>query len=170
MEKYNSLKNTILTVLGLLAVALALIGIILPVLPTTPFLLLAAGLFVRSSKRMHDWLMRNRILGPYLHTYLACRAVSRRTRKHALIFLWTSLSLSMLWIDKPIVRIILPIVGLVVTVHLLKLKTIDDDRAYGSKSYGNRSYESGSFGNRPAEISNSADPCPDTGEVMEIGG
>ena len=165
MEKYNSLKNTILTVLGLLAVALALIGIILPVLPTTPFLLLAAGLFVRSSKRMHDWLMRNRTLGPYLHTYLACRAVSRRTRKHALIFLWTSLSLSMLWIDKPIVRIILPIVGLAVTVHLLKLKTIDDDKAFG-----NRSYESGSYGNRPAEISDSADPCQGTGEVMETGG
>ena len=155
MEKYKSLKNTILTVLGLLAVALALIGIFLPVLPTTPFLLLAAGLFVRSSKRMHDWLMHNRILGPYLHTYLACRAVTRRTRTHALVFLWASLLLSMLWIDKPIVRIILPIVGLAVTVHLMKLKTIDDQQAKRYRSEANQ---------------NGADSCTDTGEVMEIGG
>jgi len=175
MKNHKSLKNTILTALGLLAVVLALIGIFLPVLPTTPFLLLASGLFVRSSKRMHDWLMHNRILGPYLHTYLSCRAVTRRTRRHALVFLWTSLSLSMLWIDKPIVRLVLPIIGLAVSLHLLMLKTIDDEKAYGNKSYKSGSYESGSYesgsyGNRPAEIPDGANPCQDTVEVMESGG
>jgi len=154
MENRKSLKNTILTLFGLLAVVLGLIGIFLPVLPTTPFLLLASALFVRSSQRMHSWLMHNRILGPYLHTYLECGAVTRRTRAHALVFLWTSLSLSMLWINKPIVHIILPIVGMAVTVHLMKLKTIDDKKATGHLS---------------AKNPERADRCPDTGEVMESG-
>lgn len=55
--------------LGIITVALAVLGIFLPFLPTTPFLLLAAFLFARSSRRLHDWLLSHRHLGPYIHAW-----------------------------------------------------------------------------------------------------
>lgn len=63
------MKTTLYVASGLLMVGLGTAGIFLPLLPTTPFLLLATYLFARSSKRMHDWLLTHRYLGPYIHAF-----------------------------------------------------------------------------------------------------
>lgn len=62
-------KRTMFIALGVLAVALGTAGIVLPLVPTTPFLLLAAYLFARSSRRWHDWLLNQRHLAPYIHAW-----------------------------------------------------------------------------------------------------
>jgi len=67
-------------VLGCLALTLGAIGIVLPLLPTVPFLLLAAFCFARSSTRMHDWLMRHRIFGPPIRDWQRAGAIGRRAK------------------------------------------------------------------------------------------
>lgn len=63
------MKRSILVTLGLVAVGLGVLGIFLPLLPTTPFLLLAAYLFAKGSDRWHRWLLNHRHLGPYIHAF-----------------------------------------------------------------------------------------------------
>ncbi len=71
--------------LGFFFVGLAALGVALPLLPTTPFLLLAAGCFARSSERWHAWLRDSRLFGPLLLDWEQRRCVSRRTRGVALL-------------------------------------------------------------------------------------
>lgn len=103
---------------------LGVLGIILPVLPTTPFLLLAAMCFLNSSPALHRRLLTNRFLGPYIHNYMKYRAVTFRSKISAMVLLWLFLILSIVLIDSLAVRIILPLIGTAVSVHLLTLKTI----------------------------------------------
>lgn len=67
-------------VIGVLALALGALGIFLPLLPTTPFILLAAYAFARSSKPVHDWLLRHRIFGPLIENWRRYGAISRRAK------------------------------------------------------------------------------------------
>ncbi|VAW85278.1 hypothetical protein MNBD_GAMMA18-1735 [hydrothermal vent metagenome] len=70
--------------LGLLFLALALLGVLLPGLPTTPFLLLAAGCFSKSSSRLYNWLLNNRLFGPMIRDWQTHRSISRRVRNIAI--------------------------------------------------------------------------------------
>ncbi len=120
----KTIHKHLLTILGSLSLALGMIGLVLPILPTTPFLLLAAYCWLRSSKRLYDWLMGHKVFGPYLYHYMTHRAVMKRTKVAALILLWASLLVSMLAVDNRHVQILLPVVGLAVTAHVLSLKTL----------------------------------------------
>ena len=89
--------------LGLSAVALAGLGAALPLLPTTPFVLLAAFAFARSSERLHDWLLRHRVFGPLIHNWRAHGAISRRAKIFGLLSIAAVLGVSLatgtpLWI------------------------------------------------------------------------
>jgi uncharacterized membrane protein YbaN (DUF454 family) len=119
-----SLKKYLFIGLGSLALALGTVGIIVPVLPTTPFLLIALFCYLRSSKRLYAWLMHHRLFGSYLYNYVTFRAVPRKTKIGALIFLWAGLIASILLVDLLYVRLILGAVGIVVSIHLLLLKSI----------------------------------------------
>ena len=77
-------KRLVYRVLGLLFLATALVGVVLPLLPTTPFVLLAAGCFARSSERWHRWLLSNRLFGPMIRDWDTRRCVSWRTKLVAL--------------------------------------------------------------------------------------
>lgn len=115
----------ILIVIGSISVGLGVLGIFLPMLPTTPFLLLASFCFMRSSPRIHFWLINHRVLGEYLYFYTKHRAIMKRTRLTALASLWATLLLSALIIDKLQVRLIMLAFGAAVSVHLMKLRTVD---------------------------------------------
>lgn len=120
----NSVKKYLLLFIGTLSLGLGIIGILLPVLPTTPFLLLSSFCYLRSSKRLYNWLIYHRIFGAYLYNYLTYKAVTKRTKVVALIFLWWGLTVSMLLINLLYVRLLLVFIGIAVSIHLLLLKTI----------------------------------------------
>ena len=84
----------VLLVCGWIALGLAVVGIVLPVLPTVPFVLLAAACFLRGSERWHTWLVSHPVFGPHISDYLAGRASRPRTKVVALITLWASVLLS----------------------------------------------------------------------------
>ncbi len=114
-------------VAGSTALTLGAVGIVLPLLPTTPFLLLAAFCYTRSSKRLHSWLLNHRIFGFYIHSYITHKAVDRRTKFFTILILWGTMGLSMLIVQRLYVTFILIAIGLAVTTHLLRLKTLDKE-------------------------------------------
>jgi len=79
---------------GLVCVGIGAVGIFVPVLPTTPFLLLAAACFVRSSPRLHGWLLRHRRLGPYVTGFVDGGGMPRRAKRTSLAVLWVTVTLS----------------------------------------------------------------------------
>jgi uncharacterized membrane protein YbaN (DUF454 family) len=109
---------------GTVALTLAEIGIFLPLLPTTPFLLLASACYVRGSERLHRWLMRNKALGPYLTGLHNGSGIPLRAKIIALIFLWTSLAVSAWFVPYFWVRLFLLVPGVGVTIYLLRSKTL----------------------------------------------
>lgn len=88
------IRKYLLIIAGSLSLALGIAGIFVPVLPTTPFLLLASFCYLRSSQRMYHWLMNHKILGPYIYNYVTYRAVKRNVKIGSLALLWLTLALS----------------------------------------------------------------------------
>jgi uncharacterized membrane protein YbaN (DUF454 family) len=120
----NQITRTVLTALGVLCVVLALIGIFVPVLPTTPFLLLAAGLFARSSQRFYDWLLNNRLFGTYIRNYREGKGATLRHKIAALVLLWGTIGASAVWwVEAWWVRLLLLGIASAVTLHLVKMPT-----------------------------------------------
>ena len=120
----QSVKKNILVTLGSISLVLGVVGIFLPILPTTPFLLLTSYLYFRSSKKLYYWLLNQRVLGLYIYNYINYRAVLLSTKIFSLIFLWTSLVISIILTDSTHIRVFLLVVGICVTIHLHMLKTI----------------------------------------------
>lgn len=114
----------LLLALGILSLALGSIGLFVPVLPTTPFLLVSAFCFLRSSQRLYDWLLHHKIFGVFIYNYITYKAVPRLAKIGAIVFLWTTLGLSIAWVDTAALRLLLAGIGIAVTVHLALLKTI----------------------------------------------
>lgn len=109
---------------GSLALLLAIAGLFLPLLPTTPFLLLASACFLRGSERLHRLLHQHRILGPYLHNFQAGRGIPTRAKAWALALMWASLAASAWIIPLPWVQVLLLIPGIGVTIYLLRMPTL----------------------------------------------
>jgi uncharacterized membrane protein YbaN (DUF454 family) len=133
------MRKALLIVAGFACVGLGAIGVFLPILPTTPFLLLAAACFIRSSDRFYNWLVNHRWFGAYIRNYREHRAITARAKAVTLCLLWATLAYSGLWIAKLIwIRILLGVVGLCVTVHILALRTLTADmlRESGGESNG----------------------------------
>lgn len=116
--------NIVLTLVGILSLVLGIIGIVLPVVPTTPFLLVAAACFCRSSPRLYRWLLENRWFGHYIKTYREERAIPRRAKIVALLLLWPAIGYVVIAIIKSLlVDLALLAIGTVVSVYILSLKT-----------------------------------------------
>jgi uncharacterized membrane protein YbaN (DUF454 family) len=119
------LGKWLLTSLGVLAMAIGLVGVVVPLLPTTPFLLLAAACFVRSSDSMYGWLTSNRLFGGFIRDYREQRGVSARAKITTLALLWGLIGCTALMtVDAVWLRVLLVAIAVAVTVHLLRLKTV----------------------------------------------
>ena len=122
----RSILRPLLIVAGTVCVVLGLIGVFLPVLPTTPFLLLAAACYARSSDRFLHWLLNNRFFGVYIRNYREGRGMARSTKILTLTALWLTLGLSAAFATSALwLRLLLAVIGAGVTIHLLHLKTLN---------------------------------------------
>lgn len=114
----------VLLFLGFLSLACGVVGIFVPLLPTTPFLLLAAALFFRSSPRAYKWLLGHKRLGPYIRDFRENRSMPLRAKIIALSLLWlTSLHCFFLILDHWALKTLMATVAVGVTIYLMSLKT-----------------------------------------------
>ena len=113
------------TILGLLALGLGIMGIFLPVLPTTPFLLLSAALFLRSNRRLYDWLLNHPELGPYIRNFMVYKAIPLRIKVISVSLVWiTLLNCAIFVADRLIFRILFLALATAITIHILSYKTL----------------------------------------------
>lgn len=103
------------------SLALGMIGTLLPVLPTTPFLILAAALSYKSSPRLRRWLLEHPVFGVTIRDYLQKRSISTSTLRRALLMLWLCLPISILLVQNVWVSVFLVLTGLLVSIYLLGL-------------------------------------------------
>ena len=87
-------KKRLLIGAGTLSTGLGIIGIFIPILPTTPFLLLAAACYMRSSERFYQWLINNRIFGAYVRNYIEGRGMPVRIKMFTILLLWLTIALT----------------------------------------------------------------------------
>ncbi len=120
----DKVRRKLFVVAGSISLILGIIGIFIPVLPTTPFLLLAAICYMRGSKRLYRTLLRNRLVGNYIRNYLEGRGLSLKMKAWTLIALWITIILTGIFASENlIIRIILGMVLIGVTIHIFKIKT-----------------------------------------------
>jgi uncharacterized membrane protein YbaN (DUF454 family) len=122
--KIHFLTKIALNIVGSIAVLLAILGVFLPLLPTTPFLLLACACYFRGSPRMYRWLVRNRILGTYILNFQSGRGIPLRAKIVSLLLTWASLSFSIYIMEAMVVKLILVAIGIAVSLIILRMKTL----------------------------------------------
>ena len=115
----------ILTIFGLIAVGLGVAGAFLPVLPTTPFLLLAGTLFLKGNERLHHWLMNHPRLGVYISNFLVHKAIPMKVKIGSVSTLWITLLYCAIFVaEHPLLRIGFITIAIGVTIHILSYKTL----------------------------------------------
>lgn len=122
-EHPNRLVRYLLLGIGLLSLILGVVGIFVPLLPTTPFLLLSAACFMRSSRRFHTWLVIHPHLGPWIRDYLDGEGIPLKGKVYAIGLMWTSILLSCYFVPVLPARIFLLTSAALVTLYILKQKT-----------------------------------------------
>jgi uncharacterized protein len=109
-----------LNIIGTIAVGLAILGVFLPLLPTTPFLLLASACYARGSKRMHAWLLGNKIFGRYLRDFEDGRGIPLRGKIVAVSLMWISIIYSISRLTSVALITLLIVIAIGVTIYLVK--------------------------------------------------
>jgi uncharacterized protein len=119
----QKILRALLLVGGTISLSLGAIGIFLPILPTTPFLLLAAACYMRSSTRMHKWLLNNRWFGEYIRNYQEGKGIPLKTKIVSIIILWVAILYStLIVVDEILVaQVILLAIAFGVSIHLVRL-------------------------------------------------
>lgn len=121
----NSIKKGLLVISGTLFLVLGIIGIFIPLLPTTPFLLLAAACYIRGSKKFYNRLIKNKWLGEYIKNYQEGRGIPLNVKIITIIILWLTIIISIFIIVYIfVIQIILFVIAIGVTIHIIKIKTL----------------------------------------------
>ncbi len=129
-EVKRSLSKKLLLLAGTLCVGLGILGMFFPILPTTPFLLLAAFCYVRSSRRFYHWLITNRWFGAYIRNYRAGLGIPLAQKLLTLLMLWLSIGYAAGFVITPWWgKLILVSIAIGVTIHLLTIKTFKSPAA-----------------------------------------
>jgi uncharacterized protein len=123
--KKHRIVRALLIVAGTFSLALGAIGLFLPILPTTPFLLLSAACYMRSSERLHDWLINNRWFGEYIKNYQSGKGIPMKTKIIALSVMWMAIIYSTCFVVDEIMvaQIALLLIAAGVSIHLIRLPT-----------------------------------------------
>ncbi len=120
----NKPLRIILLFCGSISLALGIIGIFLPLLPTTPFLLLTAYCYAKGSDKFYKKLIKNKWLFSYINDYKEGKGIKTKIKIITILFLWFSILLSIFYLTNPaiIVKVIFIIIALLVTIHILLIK------------------------------------------------
>ena len=112
--------------LGSVSLVLGIMGVFLPVLPTTPFLLLAAAMYMRSSQRLYDWLMSHKHLGAYIRNFREHKALPLRVKVVSVTMVWATLLYCAIFVAKEWwMSAIFIAIAIGVTIHILSFRTLD---------------------------------------------
>ena len=112
-------KRMFFNIIGAVFLGIGFIGVVIPVLPTTPFLLLAAACFFRGSERLYLWLINNRIFGEFIRNYIAGKGIKAKQKFITAVFLWSLIILSVIFfIENLAIKGILIFIAIVVSVHI----------------------------------------------------
>jgi uncharacterized membrane protein YbaN (DUF454 family) len=126
----SSLKKAIFIVAGTISLGLGAVGVFLPILPTTPFLLLSAACYYKGSERMHRWLLSNKLFGSYIRNYREGKGISPKGKILTLFLLWATICYSIFFLVNILMfQIILSAIAIAVTVHVTTLPTFRKSRA-----------------------------------------
>lgn len=112
-------------ILGSLSLTLGIFGIFIPLLPTTPFLLLTAALYFKGSSRLYNWLLSQKRLGPYIRNFREYKAIPLRAKIISVSLIWITISycilciLTVLWL-----KLLLFVIAIATTGHILSYKTL----------------------------------------------
>jgi uncharacterized membrane protein YbaN (DUF454 family) len=115
----------LLIILGSISLVLGVIGIFLPLLPTTPFLLLTAALYVRSSENLYQWLIHQKYLGTYIRNFREHKAIPLRAKIISVTLVWATLLYCAIFISENIyLSIVLLVLATAISWHILSYKTL----------------------------------------------
>jgi uncharacterized membrane protein YbaN (DUF454 family) len=120
----NKVIKALVLFVGGLSVVLGVIGIFLPVMPTTPFLLLAAACFMRTSPKFYNWLVGHPKLGKYLVYYLEGKGIPLKAKVYTIATMAISMGVTCYFVPVTAVRILLPLVGVLVTLYIVRQPTL----------------------------------------------
>jgi hypothetical protein len=125
----DNLLKGILVGSGTFFLIIGIIGIFIPILPTTPFLLLAAACYARGSKKFYNWLINNKWFGEYIKNYREGRGIPLTVKIISITLLWITIAFStFIIVSIFLIQIILIIIAIAVTIHILKIKTMQRKR------------------------------------------
>jgi len=113
-------------IIGTVSLFFGFIGVILPIIPTTPFVLLSAACYYKGSERLHGWLSRNEVFGPMIRDYEEHGGMRRATKMKALTIMWAAvLGSALLILDTLTMRVLILLVAVIGTASMLRVKTIE---------------------------------------------
>lgn len=116
--------RAILFLVGCCAVFLGVLGVFLPLLPTVPFLLLAAACFSRSSRTLQLWLFNHKYLGAYLRNYLLRKGITTKQLRRSLISMWVAMLVAIYFAPFLLIKLCLLVTAFLVTRHLVRLRRL----------------------------------------------
>lgn len=120
----NKLLKGFLLFVGWLSVVLGVIGIFLPVMPTTPFLLLAAACFMKTSPKFYHWLVEHPKLGKYVVYYLDGKGIPMKAKIYTILLIAISMTVTSFIVPVTAVKIALPLIGVLVALYILRQPTL----------------------------------------------
>jgi len=125
----NRLVKLLLIVAGSFFLIIGIIGIFIPILPTTPFLVLAAACYAKSSERFYKWLINNKWFGSYIKNYREKKGISLKHKLYTISLLWVTILISAFVIINNLwIRVSLIIIAVLVTTHILTIKTYKEKK------------------------------------------
>ncbi|MGL4909182.1 MAG: YbaN family protein [Bacteroidales bacterium] len=133
--RHYSLRKSIFIACGVISLALGILGAFLPLLPTTPFILLSAWLFARSSQKYYQRLIQHKWLGPYIRSYQEDKAIPLHAKVSAITLLWVTMLCTIIFFA-PFwgLRLLLLTIATTVTWHILSFKTKRPNKNAASKT------------------------------------
>lgn len=124
MDVIVIVKRNILLGIAWISLILGGIGIFLPLLPTTPFILLSAFCFQKSSERFHQWILNSPIFGKYIRDYQEQKGITLKNKIVAVTFMALGMSFSAYKVPNIYMRISLLVIFIAVSYHIWKIKTL----------------------------------------------